>query len=68
MASPYIIPRPKRRGRRHRQGHMGALGASRPGPGNGGTPRTEPKPKKSGVPIGAAVVVILGVFVLSNLK
>ena len=37
-----------------------------PGTGNGTSKTTTPK--KSGVPIGAAVIVILGVVILSNVK
>jgi hypothetical protein len=56
------------------RGRFGALdiGAGNGSGTNGGYPgsngTTSTTPKKSGVPIGAAVIVILGVVILSNVK
>ncbi len=76
VASPYIIPAPKRRKKiaGRRRGRIGAAadlgGQTLPAPEfQTGTTRTAndtTSKKSSGIPIGAAIVVLLGVMVLSK--
>lgn len=55
MANPYILPTLKQRRQRRHRGRIGAASEE--------TTRTS-----SGIPIGAAVIVLLGVMVLSKGK